>query len=97
MYMTLSSQENTFFFTLFILSRTSDNTLLKILMIQIHGPPPTSNVGEDRPPVPLDFRPCSSHMCVLSRLSSTDATFQIHPRCSSNFLISVQTSFIVCL
>src|SRR6218665_2308797 len=75
-YMTLSSQEkplflkkfldDTYFFTLFVLSRPSDNTiLLKILGGPMHGPSPTSNFGGP-PPSPLGLRPPdnSVHMYI---------------------------------
>src|SRR6218665_770565 len=47
------------FFTLFILSRTSDNTISQnIGGDQCMGCPPTSNFGGDRPPQsPLGLRP----------------------------------------
>src|SRR6218665_679471 len=48
-YMTLSSQENTFF-TLFILSRASTTLLLKILGGRMHGPSPHLKFLGDRPP-----------------------------------------------
>src|SRR6218665_3430723 len=48
------------FFTLFMLSRTSDNTTSQnIGGDQCMGGPPTSNFGGDRPPSPpLGLRPC---------------------------------------
>ena len=50
-------KKNTFF-TLFILSRTSDNTTYQnIGGAECMGRPPTSNFG-GRPPSPLGFRPC---------------------------------------
>src|SRR6218665_94676 len=52
----------THFFTLFILSRASDNTTpLNIEGDQCMGRPPTSNFGGDRPPVPLGLRPWPPH------------------------------------
>src|SRR6218665_2209702 len=51
-YMTLSSQENTFF-TLFILSRTSDNTTSKNIGGTNAWAVPTSNFGWTVPPDPL--------------------------------------------
>src|SRR6218665_2610442 len=59
-YMTISSQEKHNFFTLFMLSRTSDNTTPQnIGGDQCMGGPPTSNFGGDRPPQsPLGLRPC---------------------------------------
>src|SRR6218665_2848588 len=60
-YLTLSSQEkhlfNTFF-TLFILSRASDNTTSLNIGGPMHGPSPTSNFGETVPQSPLGLRPC---------------------------------------
>src|SRR6218665_1109513 len=49
------------FFTLFMLSRTSDNTTSQnIGGDQCTGGPPTSNFGGDRPPQsPLGLRPCT--------------------------------------
>src|SRR6218665_3286723 len=61
-YMTLRTrnfphQKNTFF-TLFILSPTSDNTTSQnIGGDECMGCPPTSNFGGDRPPVPPRFPP----------------------------------------
>src|SRR6218665_3241581 len=47
------------FFTLFILSRTSDNTASQnIGGGPMHGPPPTSNFGGTVPQSPLGLRPC---------------------------------------
>src|SRR6218665_2922914 len=76
--MTLSSQQNHLFFTLFILSRTSDNTTSQNIGGDgCMGRPPTSNFGGDRPPSPpqvsapghpytfvagLPFRLCSGHL-----------------------------------
>src|SRR6218665_437453 len=59
---TTISENNSFltpFFTLFLLSRASDNTiLLKILGGRMHGPSPTSNFGGTVPPVLLGLRLC---------------------------------------
>src|SRR6218665_2777145 len=52
-YLTLSSQEKHLFFTLFILSRASNNTTsLNIGGNQCMGRPPTSNFGGTVPPSP---------------------------------------------
>src|SRR6218665_3886102 len=67
---TTISENNSFmtpFFTLFLLSRASDNTiLLKILGGRMHGPSPTSNFGGTvppgllarSPPLPVEKRTC---------------------------------------
>ena len=48
----------TTFFTLFMLSRTSDNTTSQnIVGGRMHGPSPHLKLWGDRPPVPLGFRP----------------------------------------
>src|SRR6218665_1894605 len=57
------------FFTLFMLSRTSDNTiLLKILGNQCMGGPSTSNFGGTVPPVPPRSPPLeqqAARVCTL--------------------------------
>ena len=59
-YMTLSSQENTFFFTIFILSRTSDNnTSQNIGGTNAWAVSPTSNFGGTVPQPPR-FPPLAS-------------------------------------
>jgi|SRR6218665_645034 len=75
-YMTLSSQEKitiseknslmTPFFTLFVLSRASDNIiLLKILGGRMHGPSPHLKfLGGPSPQSPLGFRPWADTILV---------------------------------
>src|SRR6218665_3598970 len=72
---TLSSQEkplyfrkqfldNTMFFTLFILSRASDNTIsLNIRGDQSMGRPPPQIFGGPSPQFPLGLRPWSHNLC----------------------------------
>src|SRR6218665_2164650 len=67
--MTLSSPEKTpipeinslmnTFFTLFVLSRASDNTTSQNIGGRMHGPSPTSNFLGDRPPIPPRSPPMS--------------------------------------
>jgi len=69
-YMTLSSQENTFFYSFhnfahkkntffhsFHNSRTSDNTTSQNIGGRMHGPSPHLKLWGDRPPVPPRFPP----------------------------------------
>src|SRR6218665_1532371 len=78
-YTTLSSPENhyfrkefldnTIFFTLFVLSRASDNTTSLNIGRPMHGPSPHLKFWGDRPPSPLGLRPCACvWVCLCVRV-----------------------------
>src|SRR6218665_2107367 len=70
------------FFTLFMFSRTSDNTAsLKYWGDQCMGGPPTSNFGGTVPPVPLGLRPWERR-CTKNHLDFALSRFlntPVHP------------------
>src|SRR6218665_446841 len=76
------------FFTLFVLSRASDNTISLNIGGSMHGPSPHLKFWGDRPPDPLlGLRPCflghlhiNSYLGYPSKLVKNMSTLSISPK-----------------